>query len=83
MTGYKNAPHITPQVGDVVRFEGGTETIEVTSVGPTPPETELIRFINARFINCGQNHDQTSFHLNQPETMILVRTVDGVDLAND
>ena len=75
MTGYKNAPHITPQVGDVVRFHDETEDIEVTSVGPPPKETDETRFINTLFINTGL---PDVFHLNQPETMILVRTVDGV-----
>jgi hypothetical protein len=31
MTGYKNAPHITPQVGDVVRFEFCNEEISLRS----------------------------------------------------
>jgi hypothetical protein len=82
MAGYKNAPHITPQVGDVVKFEGGTENIEVTSVGNlTPPEpgSDSIQFTNCRFKNTGL---PDVFHLNQPETMILVRTIDGIEPQN-
>lgn len=81
MTGYKNAPHITPHVGDVVRFENQSEDIEVTSIGPAPKESDDQRFINLIYEISGGL--EKYFVLNQPETMILVRTVDGVELAND
>ena len=80
MTGYKNAPHIKPQVGDVVKYENLPDEIRVTSIGKLPPETDEI---NVHFFNCSfQNTNMPDrFHLNQPETMILVRTVDGINPA--
>lgn len=79
MTGYKNAPHITPQVGDVVKFGEDGKLMEVSSIGKHPTDPEAPRFINVSFHQNGKEW----FHLNEPETVLLVRAVDGQEPTMD
>jgi len=65
--GYKNAPNIKPQIGDIVQcgLPGGTAVVKSISI--TNPGTGII--------NCAFNG---GLHLNKPNEAILVQTVEGV-----
>ena len=63
--GYKNAPHIAPQIGDEVEFGLPGETSIVASICDDP--TAMIR--NCSFAG--------RLYLNSPGTAMLVRSVDG------
>ena len=66
--GYKNAPKVTPRVGDVVRWHDGSEVV-VTHLGDPPGHSEKCQIINCQF--------DDKFYLNRPEEADLIRDVDG------
>jgi hypothetical protein len=66
--GYKNAPDVIPQVGDIVLHNccGETSEVRVAAVLDPPPEASRIKMINCVF-------DEAGMFLNVPEKIEFVR----------
>lgn len=81
MNGYKNAPHIHPQIGDEVQCgpPGGTAFVVAFS-----NEVEGSPFkgyaSGCKIINCSIDG---RLYLNRPELAMLVRSVDGKTPSSD
>ena len=74
MNGYKNAPDIAPQIGDVVLCGLPGETATVASVRDASEDPERPWVVNCAF--------DGALHLNMPAEAVLVRTVDGREPPN-
>lgn len=74
MNGYKNAPDIAPQIGDVVQCGLPGDTAIVASIRDATSDQERPRIVNCSF--------DGALHLNMPAEAMLVRTVDGREPPN-